>query len=212
MSDERERGFRDDHGAALERAARLQEENDRLRAELAEARKAKTDPPPAPRPTIKPAGKVGVALALLGAVLGASFAIAVRRPSPPRSPPPSFILPPPVFSAPPMPSFTFERMPMPAILMHGASTAARPAARPKEKLVELRSHPRGAAITLGGRPVGVTPSYVRFAPDACTDNICRATLTFEGREAALELTADTVGVVGHDFTIDPGRRKDGAGP
>lgn len=203
---EKERGFRDDHGAAVERAARLQEENDRLRAELDEARKAKTDSPPAPRaepkaPPPPPPGRVGLGIALVGALLGGSIAIGVSHRASPVRPPPSFTIPPIVFSAPPMPSFTFERMPMPAILMHGVSTASRPVARPHEKLVEVRSHPRGATITLGGRPVGVTPNYVRFKPDSCTDNICRATLTFEGREAAVELTPDTVGVVGHDFTI-----------
>lgn len=78
MSDDREHGFRDSGGAAFERAARLQEENERLRAELAAA---KAPPPPPPKPQASSAMPMVVlgAIAAITLVVGAAIAIGARR-------------------------------------------------------------------------------------------------------------------------------------
>lgn len=74
---DREHGFRDSGGAAFERAARLQEENERLRAELAAAR-APHGPPKTPRPANTIPLVVGGAIAVI-AMFVVALAVGARR-------------------------------------------------------------------------------------------------------------------------------------
>jgi len=71
--------FRDDDHAALIRAARLEDENARLRAELAEARKPKK-PADAPKPRVYPVWLVvSVLFAMMGLAAGVLSLIRPRR-------------------------------------------------------------------------------------------------------------------------------------
>lgn len=79
---DREHGFRDSGGAAFERAARLQEENERLRAELAAAKAparglegTKPEPPTSNRMAFVVLG----AITAITAVVGVGIAVGARR-------------------------------------------------------------------------------------------------------------------------------------
>jgi hypothetical protein len=78
MNERPERLFRDDGGAALERAARLEDENRELRAEIERLRASPEDRPAPPRATVRADERTALALVLtvttvlisLGATIG----------------------------------------------------------------------------------------------------------------------------------------------
>lgn len=88
VADARERLFRDDGGAALERVARLEDENRRLRAELERLRRSRPDPtPPAASATSLMRGRavvfgIGVATAttLFGIAIASASGVSTHHP------------------------------------------------------------------------------------------------------------------------------------
>jgi hypothetical protein len=154
MGDERERLFRDDAGAALERVARLEEENAILRGELANARaNVRTVRTPSP-----PSARGGVfAVLAMGAFAMVASALWVHGreapPLPPRivvlpSPTPTYLAPlPPLADDPPAaptPPQAFDRS--------GAAMALA--------AVDVQSCKSG-----GDGPTGSGHVKITFAPD-----------------------------------------------
>lgn len=173
--DERDHLFRDNEGAAVERAARLEEENARLRAELARRDRPAPAVPPPRRPASLVAPMIAVVVVMFAVgVVGAMLVVARGRGGPVAVAP----VPKPIetavsFTGAPVPTPIPPPLPPEATMAAASGSAPTPA--PTERVVEIRSSPPGADVVIAGKRVGKTPLLVRVpakSAGACTGGTC----------------------------------------
>lgn len=189
MGEDDRKGYRDDLGAALEKVARLEEENRSLRADLAR----KHEPPRAapPAPAVHSPSASGISILGAGAVIGLAMALLVAlrgSSSPPVTLPPlaTIVAAPPPSLVLPAPFHLYDAMP--------SATVAPPTAGPNERHVEVRSSPPGATVERAGKVIGKTPLFVNVTANsagACSPGLCTGGACVGARCNGAECTGAT---------------------
>ncbi len=135
--------------------------------------------PEYPLSLVRLGAAIGIPVAAVGGVL--AFLAAQAPPAPPPPRPTPVVVAAPARTPPPIPEPPPPPPPPPPM---EAATGKMPAVPPGKFVVEIRTDPPGAGVTLAGKKVGKTPLFLTLpaaAPGVCTSGKCNVGRCVDGR-------------------------------